>query len=72
MNHINEENRKVKNTQTVLIVNPSTSSGSTGRGWEDLISKIKEIFGETHEIVFTEKGGDGTTLISMFAFSFSV
>lgn len=70
---MNEQNRKEKNTQTVLIVNPSSSSGSTGKGWEDLISEIKEIFGETPEIVITEKGGDGTTLISMFAFfSFSV
>ena len=61
---MNENNNK--DTQTVLIVNPSSSSGSTGKGWEDLVSKIKEIFGETPEIVFTEKGGDGTSLTRDF------
>jgi diacylglycerol kinase family enzyme len=52
---------------TVIVVNPTSSSGSTGKGWDDLYSKIKEAFGgETPEVVFTTKAGDGTTLTREF------
>jgi diacylglycerol kinase family enzyme len=52
---------------TVIVVNPTSSSGSTGKGWDDLYSKIKEAFGnETPEVVFTTKAGDGTTLTRKF------
>ena len=52
---------------TVIVVNPTSSSGSTGKGWDDLHSKIKEAFGnETPEVVFTTKAGDGTTLTREF------
>jgi len=52
---------------TVIVVNPTSSSGSTGKGWDELYSKIKEAFGgETPEVVFTTKAGDGTTLTREF------
>jgi YegS/Rv2252/BmrU family lipid kinase len=55
------------NPDTLLVVNPSSSGGLTGKGWEDLFIKIKEDFGETPlEVVFTEKAGDGTTLTREF------
>ncbi|MFL6359691.1 MAG: diacylglycerol/lipid kinase family protein [Nitrososphaeraceae archaeon] len=47
---------------TALIVNPSSSSGSTGKNWNDFYLKVKEFFGENPEIAFTTKSGDGTTL----------
>ena len=50
------------NTETVLIVNPSSSSGSTGKNWNDFYLKVKEFFGENPEIAFTSKAGDGTSL----------
>jgi diacylglycerol kinase (ATP) len=50
------------NNDIVLIVNPSSSSGSTGKNWNDFYLKVKEFFGETPEIEFTDKSGDGTTL----------
>ncbi len=34
--------RERKETQTVLIVNLISSGGSTGKGWDKLISKIEE------------------------------
>jgi len=48
--------------KTVLIVNPSSSSGTTGKNWNDFYLKVKEFFGENPEIAFTTKAGDGTTL----------
>ena len=50
------------NTETVLIVNPSSYSGSTGKNWNDFYLKVKEFFGENPDIAFTTKAGDGTTL----------
>jgi diacylglycerol kinase (ATP) len=55
-------NNSKSNTDTVLIVNPSSSSGSTGKNWDDFYLKIKEIIGENPEVAFSKKSGDGTAL----------
>lgn len=62
MNKQNEKPVTITSNGTVLIVNPSSSSGSTGKGWDDFFLKAKEIFGGNPEIAFTKKSGDGTTL----------
>jgi diacylglycerol kinase (ATP) len=49
-------------TETVLVVNPNSCGGLTGRNWENLYNQIKEIFGENPEVAFSQKSGDGTTL----------
>jgi diacylglycerol kinase family enzyme len=54
------------NTETLLIANPSSSSGSTGKNWNDFYLKVKEFFGENPEIVFTTKSGDGTSLATEY------
>lgn len=60
----NENNENC--AHTVLIINPSSASGATAKGWEDLYSEIKEAFGKNPEVVFTEKSNDGITLTSKF------
>jgi len=47
---------------TALVVNPTSSGGSTGKDWDTQFIKIKEAFGEEPEIVFTQKPGDGIFL----------
>jgi diacylglycerol kinase (ATP) len=47
---------------TVLIVNPSSSGGSTGKNWDDIYTKIKGIFAENPEVAFSKKPGSGTIL----------
>ena len=54
------------NTETVLIVNPNSCGGSTGKNWENLYNQIKEIFGENPEVAFSQKSGDGTILTRDF------
>ena len=51
-----------KNNTTALVVNPTSSGGSTGEDWNTQFTKIKESFGENPKIVFTKKSGDGTSL----------
>jgi diacylglycerol kinase (ATP) len=53
-------------TETVLIVNPNSCGGSTGKNWESLYNQIKDIFGEKPEVVFSQKSGVGTTLARDF------
>ena len=62
MDKQNEEPISTGDNSTVLIVNPSSSSGSTGKNWNDFYLKVKGFFGENPEIAFTKKPGDGTTL----------
>ena len=51
---------------TVLVVNPNSASGLTGKGWNDLYSEIKGVLGASVEVALTKKPGDGTTLARQF------
>jgi diacylglycerol kinase (ATP) len=66
--HNNEQDRKKKSKHidTLLVANPTSSSGSTGKDWENLYIKIKEAFGENPQVVFTKKADDGTALTRKF------
>src|SRR5919202_1522368 len=57
---------KQNDIETVLIVNPNSCSGLTGKGWDDLYSKIKDILGSNIEVAFSKKPGDGTILARQF------
>ena len=58
--------KEQKSTETVLIVNPNSCGGSTGKNWESLYNQIKEIFGENPEVALSQKSGDGTSLTRDF------
>lgn len=51
---------------TVLVVNPNSASGLTGKGWNDLYSEIKAVLGNSVEVALTKKPGDGTILARQF------
>lgn len=57
---------KRKASDTVLLVNPSSSSGLTGKDWDSLFVKIKEVLGENVEVALTKKAGEGTVLTRDF------
>jgi diacylglycerol kinase (ATP) len=59
---LKQEKIKKRNVITALVVNPTSSGGSTGKDWDTQVIKIKEAFGEEPEIVFTQKSGDGISL----------
>src|SRR5919197_5902355 len=64
--HHRIKSTKQKDIETVLVVNPNSCSGLTGKGWDDLYSKIKDILGGNIEVAFSKKSGDGTTLARQF------
>jgi diacylglycerol kinase (ATP) len=51
---------------TVLVVNPNSSSGLTGKGWNDLYSEVKGALGAGVKVALTKKPGDGVTLARQF------
>jgi len=55
-----------KDIDTVLVVNPNSSSGVTGKGWDELYSEIKNVLGSNLEVALTKKAGDGSTLTRQF------
>ncbi|MGC2575707.1 MAG: YegS/Rv2252/BmrU family lipid kinase [Candidatus Nitrosopolaris sp.] len=57
---------KLTNNETVLIVNPNSGGGATGKNGESLYNQIKKILGENPEVVFSQTSGDGTTLTRDF------
>ena len=67
MNH-QQPKKKKKQTRTgmVLVVNPNSCGGATGKNWESLYNQIKEIVDENPEVVFSQRPGDGTTLTRDF------
>jgi diacylglycerol kinase family enzyme len=48
--------------KTVVIVNPNSKGGQTGKNWDSINSILKKYFGDDIESVFTEKSGDGRRL----------
>lgn len=52
-----------KDAETVLIVNPNSCSGLTGKNWDQLFDQIKKVLRkERIKVVFSKRSGDGTRL----------
>lgn len=54
------------NVDTVLVVNPSSGSGTAGKNWDTLYAQIRNILGERPKVAFTKISGDGTILTRGF------
>ena len=46
----------------ILILNPNSQGGATGKNWNDTYKEIKEYLPKQHKIVFTKKADDGTII----------
>jgi diacylglycerol kinase (ATP) len=57
---------KLTNNETVLIVNPNSGGGATGKNWENLYNQINKILGQNAEVAFSQASGDGTILTRDF------
>ncbi|MGA8484435.1 MAG: acylglycerol kinase family protein [Nitrososphaeraceae archaeon] len=48
--------------ELILILNPNSQGGATGKNWNDTYDKIKEFLPRQHRIIFTKKANDGTNI----------
>jgi len=51
-----------RSNELILIVNPNSQGGTTGKNWSLTYEKIKKFLPTPHRIVFTKKANDGTNL----------
>ena len=51
-----------KLNKMILILNPNSQGGNTGKNWIDTYSNIKEFLPRRHKIIFTKKANDGTLM----------
>jgi YegS/Rv2252/BmrU family lipid kinase len=47
---------------TIIIVNPNSCGGLTGKNWESLHASIRQVLGENLKVVLSKKPGDGTII----------
>jgi len=48
--------------ETILILNPNSQGGNTGKNWIETYNKVKHILPKHHKIIFTKKANDGTLI----------
>jgi diacylglycerol kinase (ATP) len=48
--------------ELILILNPNSQGGTTGKNWDNTYAAIKEYLPKQHRIIFTKKADDGTNI----------
>src|ERR1044072_1766177 len=46
----------------ILLINPNSQGGNTGKNWMDTYSNVKKFLPRHHKIIFTKKANDGITM----------
>jgi diacylglycerol kinase (ATP) len=44
----------------ILLLNPNSQGGNTGKNWVETYNKVKDFLPKRHKIIFTKKASDGT------------
>jgi diacylglycerol kinase family enzyme len=57
--NIVKEINKININELILLLNPNSQGGNTGKNWISTYSKIKEFLPTSHRIIFTKKTNDG-------------
>ena len=48
-----------KLTDLILLLNPNSQGGNTGKNWVNTYNKVKDFLPKAHRIIFTKKANDG-------------
>lgn len=57
--NIVKEIDKIDTNEIILILNPNSQGGNTGKNWISTYTKVKEFLPKNHRIIFTKKTNDG-------------
>lgn len=57
--NIVKEIDKIDTNEIILILNPNSQGGNTGKNWISTYSKVKAFLPRNHRIIFTKKTNDG-------------
>jgi diacylglycerol kinase (ATP) len=52
--------RKINVNDLILLLNPNSQGGNTGKNWADTYNKVKDFLPKAHKVIFTKKANDGT------------
>jgi diacylglycerol kinase family enzyme len=60
-NNINlKKMNRINVNEMILLLNPNSQGGNTGKTWIATYNKVKEFLPKNHRIIFTKKSNDGT------------
>lgn len=51
-----------KFNELILVLNPNSQGGATGKNWNETYEKIRKFLPPRHRIIFTKKANDGTLI----------
>ncbi len=46
----------------ILLLNPNSQGGNTGKNWVETYNKVKDFLPKAHRIIFTKKANDGISM----------
>ncbi len=46
----------------ILLLNPNSQGGNTGKNWAETYNKVKDFLPKAHRIIFTKKANDGISM----------
>jgi diacylglycerol kinase family enzyme len=54
--------RGINENDMILLLNPNSQGGNTGKNWVETYTKVKDFLPKAHRIVFTKKANDGISM----------
>jgi len=52
----------INSNEIILVLNPNSQGGDTGKNWIETYTKVKDFLPKDHKIIFTKKTNDGIIL----------
>ena len=62
INTIASNMRRINENDMILLLNPNSQGGNTGKNWVETYNKVKDFLPKAHRIVFTKKPKDGISM----------